>query len=335
MNPCQLVVIFLLLLLPIEDKLQAATPRALEIAQGVYLRPGIQEEFSTHNHGHIANIGFIVGTQGVAVIDTGSNYQEGLALRRMIREITQLPIAYVVLTHMHPDHVLGAAAFKQDKPVYIGHRQLADALARRQSTYLKRMKEILGDIADGTEMIFPSLTVSVDQVKRLDLGGRALYLQAYPTAHTNNDLSIYDESTGTLWLSDLLFVGRIPVVDGSLPGWLKVLDKLSNQPCVDIASARAKPHSAALKDTPESLCGEVKRIVPGHGPVVTRWQQALSDQKHYLEVIAEGIRGIIKKGGTITQAVETVGWEEQDNWLLFREYHGRNVTAVFAELEWE
>jgi quinoprotein relay system zinc metallohydrolase 2 len=333
MNPYRLFAIFLLLL-PIGERLQAGTARALEIAQGVYVRPGIQEELSTHNHGHIANIGFIVGTQRVAVIDTGSNYQEGLVLRRMIREITQLPIEYVVLTHMHPDHVLGAAAFKQDKPVYIGHQQLADALARRQSTYLKRMKEILGDITDGTQIIFPSRKVSVDQVQRLDLGDRTLYLHAYPTAHTNNDLSIYDDSTGTLWLSDLLFVGRIPVVDGSLSGWLKVIDKLSNKSCVDIASAHKK-HSAALKGASERMCREVKRIVPGHGSVVTRWQEALADQRHYLELIAAGIRRIIKKGGTITQAVESVGWEEQDNWLLFREFHGRNVTAVFAELEWE
>ncbi|PUB72500.1 MAG: MBL fold metallo-hydrolase, partial [gamma proteobacterium symbiont of Ctena orbiculata] len=84
------------------DGLQARTADAREIAPGIYVWPGIQEEFSTHNHGHIANTGFIVGSERVAVIDTGSSYREGLALRKMIREITQLPIGYVILTHMHP-----------------------------------------------------------------------------------------------------------------------------------------------------------------------------------------------------------------------------------------
>jgi quinoprotein relay system zinc metallohydrolase 2 len=312
-----------ILLLLIANGLQAHTPNVMEIAPGIYVWPGIQEEFSAHNNGHIANIGFIVGSERVAVIDTGSSYREGLALRNIIREITPLPIAYVILTHMHPDHTLGAAAFKQDKPVYIGHDQLEEALVRRQSTYLTRMKQILGSLADGTQMVFPSRGVSVDQVEKLDLGDRSLYLHAYPTAHTNNDLSVYDDKTGTLWLSDLLFVERIPVVDGSLLGWLKVIDKLSSQACV------------SLSYDAKGQCGEVKRVVPGHGAVVTQWQRALAAQKRYLDFIAKGIRKVIKKGGSITQAVESVGWEEQDSWLLFKEYHGRNVTAVFAELEWE
>jgi quinoprotein relay system zinc metallohydrolase 2 len=321
--PCLCNLAMFVLLSLVAEGLEARTAKVMEIASGIYVRPGIQEEFSTHNHGHIANTGFIVGSERVAVIDTGSSYREGLALRRMIREITPLPIAYVILTHMHPDHTLGAAAFKQDKPLYIGHEQLPDALARRQTTYLKRMKQILGSIADGTEMVFPGRRVSVGQVEKLDLGDRTLHLHAYRTAHTNNDLSVFDDKTGTLWLSDLLFVERIPVVDGSLLGWLKVIDKLSNSACFAIATSGQKQ------------CGEVKRVVPGHGAVVTQWRAALADQKRYLDLIAAGIRKVIKQGGTITQAVESVGWKEQEKWLLFEEFHGRNVTAVFAELEWE
>jgi quinoprotein relay system zinc metallohydrolase 2 len=321
--PCLRHLALVVLLMLSADGLYAQTAKAMEIAPGIYVWPGIQEEFSTHNRGHIANTGFMVGSERVAVLDTGSSYQEGFALRKTIREITTLPIAYVILTHMHPDHSLGAAAFKQDKPIFIGHEQLQDALARRQTTYLTRMKQILGSIADGTEMVFPSQRVSIGQVEKLDLGDRSLYLHAYPTAHTNNDLSVYDDKTGTLWLSDLLFVKHIPVVDGSLVGWLKVIDMLSDRACVTIAS------------DVQGQCSKVKRVVPGHGAVVTQWQAALADQKRYLDFIATGIRKVIKKGGTITEAVENVGWEEQNNWLLFKEYHGRNVTAVFAELEWE
>jgi quinoprotein relay system zinc metallohydrolase 2 len=306
--------------------LQARSAAVMEIAPGVFMWPGDQAEFSAHNQGHIANIGFIVGTERVAVIDTGSSYRQGLELRKAIRETTQLPIAYVILTHMHPDHVLGAAAFEQDKPTYIGHGQLPDALARRQSVYLRRMQEILGEAAKDTQIVFPSKTVAAEHSLTLELGGRRLLLQAYPTAHTNNDLSIYDEKTGTLWLSDLLFVERIPVVDGSILGWLKVIDKLSKQACIEISSANSES---------KEQCAEIKRIVPGHGSVTTQWQQALADQRRYLDFVAAGIRKIISKGGSITQAVESVGWEEQEHWLLFKEFHGRNVTAVFAELEWE
>ncbi|MCU7930802.1 MAG: quinoprotein relay system zinc metallohydrolase 2 [Candidatus Thiodiazotropha sp. (ex Codakia rugifera)] len=289
--------------------LKAQPSEFMEIAPGIYLRPGIQQNFASHNRGHIANIGFIVGKQAVAVIDTGSSYQEGLTLRRAIREITALPIQYVILTHMHPDHTLGAAAFDQDAPVYIGHAQLKDALIRRQTHYLDRLKEVLGSTTEGTRLVLPSAGVEVGRAVRLELGDRILELQAYPTAHTNNDLSVYDRNSGTLWLSDLLFVERIPVVDGSLLGWLGVIDYLDQS--------------------------EAKRVVPGHGPVVTEWKASLADQRRYLDALLSGIRGIVRQNGTIEQAIEQVGQEEKDNWLLFDEYHGRNVTASFVELEWE
>jgi quinoprotein relay system zinc metallohydrolase 2 len=313
---------------------EALGAQAREIASGIYLRSGVQEEFSINNQGHIANIGFIVGTERVAVIDTGSSYHEGLTLRRMIAETTDLPIAYVVLTHMHPDHSLGAAAFDQDNPIYVGHEQLSNALVRRQTVYLDRMRQILGSGAEGTRMVFPSLTVAVNSELTLDLGGRSLVLRAYPTAHTNNDMSVYDDQTGTLWLSDLLFVERIPVVDGSLLGWLKVIEELDSNACAT-GLTTGKRDSKHDKTQDVQACGKVERVVPGHGPVVTQWKKALADQRHYLQHIASGIREIIAKGGTINQAVAKVGWEERDKWLLFREYHGRNITAGFAELEWE
>jgi quinoprotein relay system zinc metallohydrolase 2 len=300
--------IFIAILLLWGD-LQAQSGALKEVAPGIYLRPGIQADASAQNQGHIANIGFIVGSERVAVIDTGGSYQEGLALRRMIREVTPLPIAFVILSHMHPDHVLGAAAFTQDEPAYIGHTQLQDALVRRNSFYLERVRQVLGESAEGTRVILPSKAVGVGPVLELDLGGRILELQAYPTAHTNNDLSVYDPDTGTLWLADLLFVERIPVVDGSLLGWLKVMDGLNGR--------------------------DLERIVPGHGPVVPDWKRALAEQRRYLEVLASGIRRIIRKGGTIKQAVERVGKEEKANWLLFDGYHGRNITTSFVELEWE
>ena len=60
----------------------------------------------------------------------------------------------------------------------------------------------------------------------LELGERKLHIHAYPSAHSDNDLSIYDEQTQTLWLSDLLFMEHTPVIHASLNGWLSVLDDL-------------------------------------------------------------------------------------------------------------
>jgi quinoprotein relay system zinc metallohydrolase 2 len=303
-----------------------------EVAEGIYLQSGIQEDFSGHNRGHIANKGFILGREAVAVIDTGSSYREGLALRKKIREITRLPIKYVILTHMHPDHVLGASAFKQDDPLFVGHEYLRDALERRVSVYLKRMSEILGVFAEGTEMVYPSKTVSLDQAVTLDLGGRELLLSAYPTGHTNNDITVYDSATETLWLSDLLFVERIPVMDGSLLGWIGVIDNFTHEKCTRTSDKKPMINLATRDGT---QCIAVERVVPGHGPIVNEWKQALENERRYLAHLRDGIREVIKRGQSISLAVETVALEERDKWLLFDLYHGRNVTAGFVELEWE
>ncbi len=54
-----------------------------------------------------------------------------------------------------------------------------------------------------------------------------------------------------------------------------------------------------------------------------------------MNTVAEGVRAVIDRGGTIEQAIDTVGYQTSDRWLLFDEYHRRNVTAAFVELEWE
>jgi glyoxylase-like metal-dependent hydrolase (beta-lactamase superfamily II) len=165
----------------------------------------------------------------------------------------------------------------------------------------------LGALANGSEIIAPTLPVNGRMT--LDLGGRALTLQTWKTAHTNNDLTVYDESSGTLWLADLLFVQCTPVIDGSVLGWL-----------ADIAAIRQmNPH----------------RVVPGHGPIDTRWQTSLDAEEAYLASLVRDVRAAIKGGKTMQQAVDTIGLDQRGKWRLFDIYHARNVTAVYAELEWE
>src|SRR5690606_13127397 len=113
-------------------------------------------------------------------------------------------------------------------------------------------------------------------------GGRRLQLTAHPAAHTDADLTVYDEATGTLWLGDLLFVERVPVIDGSLNGWLAVMEQLRGQPA--------------------------RRAVPGHGPSSVAWPGALAAQEAYLSGLRDGLRKIIAAGGTIEQALADPRW---------------------------
>ena len=280
----------------------------VELADGVYVHAGRQEDASAANKGDIANIGFVVGTKCVAVVDSGGTAEVGRALHAAVRRVTPLPVCYVINTHVHPDHIFGNAAFDKAGAQFVGHAKLPAAMGARGRNYLNAVKRDLGDAAAGTEIVPPTLAVQNETA--LDLGGRILKLRAWRTAHTDDDLTVYDEKTDTLWLSDLLFVDRIPVVDGSLRGWLTAIRELH---------AIKPPH----------------HIVPGHGMVDPPWPQALAAEERYLNVLAAEVRAAIKGNRTMQQAIDSVGLGERNEWLLFDSFHRRNVTAAYAELEWE
>ena len=277
-----------------------------EVAPGIHIRRGVDEDATQQNDDAIANIGFIVGHDAVAVIDPGGSLTDGQGLRAAIRATTRLPIKYVVMSHVHPDHIFGAPAFQQDRPQFVGHAQLPRALALRAEFYRKRLEQTLGkDRAGGA--VAPTLLVQ-DHTE-IDLGGRILQLEAHKLAHTDCDLSVFDPTTGTLLPADLLFVGRIPSLDGSLRGWLGELKAL-----------RALP---------------ARRAVPGHGPTSVDWPTGAGDLERYLGVLLRETREAIASGKDIEAAVGTVARSERSRWKLFDDYNGHNVTQAFKELEWE
>lgn len=279
-----------------------------EIAKGAFVHQGVHEIMLPGNLGHIANVGCIIGDEGVAVIDSGGSALHGQHLRKAIRAITTRPIRYVIATHVHPDHVFGHAAFLEDEPVFVGHSKLPGALEARGAYYLDNLRDEFGDIAAGTEVIMPGLLVEDEMT--LDLGNRLLTLRAHPTAHTDNDMTVLDQGSGVLWAGDLVFMERCPVLDGRLLGWLDVLEDLRQ---IGATS-----------------------VVPGHGPVSASWPDALSPELHYLSRLRDEVRAFLERGGLLEDAVEDLGFEdERANWQLFDHYHGRNVSAAYAELEWE
>lgn len=285
----------------------AAPFEVSEVAPGVFVHTGREEEFTAANGGDIANLGFVVGTHSVAVIDSGSSRQLGMELLEAIRARTDLPISHVVNTHVHPDHLLGNVAFTGTGAVMVGHVKLADRLAEAGPYYLANLRTLLGPAFGGTEVVSP--TEGVQGTAVIDLGGRELELRAWPTAHTNTDLSVLDRKTGTLFAGDLVFMERIPVVDGSLLGWLAVLDELERLPA--------------------------QRVVPGHGPAQAPWPAAAAAERRYLEELRDGVRAELRRNRTLDQAVEELPLPTGQRWLLADENHARNVTASYTELEWE
>jgi quinoprotein relay system zinc metallohydrolase 2 len=278
------------------------------VAPGVFAHLGRVAEPNTDNRGDVSNLGFVIGSEGVAVIDTGAAPWMGEALWRAIRARTDLPVTDVVLTHMHPDHVFGTGVFMEMGARVWGHARLGRALADRQANYLDALRELVGE-AEYVGVRTPRISDPVAARAEIDLGDRVLDLRAWPVAHTVNDLTVLDRGSGTLFSGDLVFDRHTPALDGSLRGWRAVLDEMQEM--------------------------AVARVIPGHGGPSLAWPAGAHPLARYLRVLEADTRAAIAAGARLSEAVETVAQEEAEAWQLFDAYNPRNATVAFTELEWE
>ncbi|MBC7787889.1 MAG: quinoprotein relay system zinc metallohydrolase 2 [Methylophilaceae bacterium] len=277
------------------------------LGNGIYVHHGAHLDIDIGYQGDICNISFIIGSKGVAVIDTGGSLKVGNELREAIRKETPLPILYVINTHVHPDHIFGNEAFVQDKAVFIGHEKLVKAMQLRKEAYDKLNLKYLGDDAKGSETVTPSLVVK--DTLDINLGDRTLHLTAYPNAHTNTDVSVMDNKTSTLFTGDLLFIDRTPVLEGDITGLIAAIDKLKTY--------------------------QAKTVVPGHGSTTTDGLTAFNNEQRYLNALLIDIRAGIKSGAGLEKTMDTAAAIEKDKWLLFDIANRRNVNTLYPALEWE
>ncbi|MDA0426496.1 quinoprotein relay system zinc metallohydrolase 1 [Stutzerimonas frequens] len=224
------------LTLPLHAELRY-TLQPRQIADDVWLLEGSTDNFDKANGGNIVNTGFIVTDAGVVVIDSGPSRRYGEAMRAAIASVTDRPVIKLLLTHHHPDHVLGNQAFT-DVPI-AALAGTTELLREQGNAMAENMYRLVGDWMRGTEVALPTETLAPGM---LDIGGRSLRLLAL-RGHTGADLAILDERSGVLFAGDILFYQRALTTPNS-PGldvWLEDLDTLEALPW--------------------------KRLVAGHGPV--------------------------------------------------------------------
>ena len=276
-----------------------------EVAPGVFVHTGSHVGTEHGDRADSANIGFIVGAKCVAVIDTGGSLATGRALPATIKQRVSKPICYVINTHIHFDHVLGNAAFAAPNIEFIGHHNLAIAMTANEIFFTEQFAIELE--RSGPEIIIgPTKTVAGEVM--LDLGERNIVLRAHATADTNADLTVFDVQTSTLWTGDLVFIERLPILDGSLRGWLAWFDKVEAQ--------------------------SIARIVPGHGPASSIWPSGGEAAHVYLKALLNDGRKAIEDGIFLEDAMDSMSADAAVMWLV-NDRHRSNVSKAYRELEWE
>ncbi len=277
-----------------------------EIGPGVFVHIGKHLDIDDGYDGDICNIGFIVGNDSIAVIDSGGSYLVANELLKYISENFKQPVKYVINTHAHLDHVYGNVVFS-DADIY-GHKDLPKALKSRADIYQRINERYLVKISERSPLILTNKFVEINKPEFIDLGNRKIRLQAYQVAHTESDLTVFDEKTKILWSGELVFSESTPVVDGDLHGFVVTWEEISK-------------HGSSV-------------VIPGHG-VPSSKKYAIQPMIEYLDTLRTDIRQFIDNGESLEFAIENAASDQKDKWLLFDIQNKRNVNLIFPMMEWE
>ncbi len=274
----------------------------LEVAPDVYVFMGANEHFSFANGGNILNTGFIVGSDGVIVIDTGPSKQYGEAMRRAISSVTDKPVAQVFISHFHPDHFLGSQGFA-GTPISALPDTVRGIRAQGE-LFNDAMYRLVGPWMKGTEVVVPE---EMPFRSRMRVAGRNLRLLEL-SGHSGRDLAVFDEKSGVLFAADSVFFQRTPTTPhADIAQWLRDLDVLTGIP--------------------------FKVLVPGHGPLV-RDQRAIEQTSAYLRWLHDSLTTRAQQGDSMAEvlAPDASGRAFFDL-AVFGEEYRRSVAHLYPAIE--
>jgi glyoxylase-like metal-dependent hydrolase (beta-lactamase superfamily II) len=283
-------------------------PRAVALADGVYLLPGSSGAADDTNLGRIGNAGFIVGDSGVVAIDTGTSYAHGQALLAAIRAVTDKPVKLALVTHTRPEFLFGGAAFREAGIPIRTHLRTARLMAARCETCLKTLRQTLGDAPmQGTAMYKPDQ--EFEATHELATIGRTLRVLYFGHSSGPGDIAVLDVASGVLFAGGLVDVQRVPdTQDSDFAGWHRAL--------------------SALRELP------LKTVVPGHGAAAAP-ATAIGAVQTYLAQLEARARELVAAGASLSSVPDASELAAYESWDQYETIHRRNASIVFLRVERE
>jgi glyoxylase-like metal-dependent hydrolase (beta-lactamase superfamily II) len=218
------------------DKPLVAEGAAEQIHERVHVIPDGRVEF-------VPNVGIVVGDDAALVIDTAMGAENGARILGEARRIVGDRKLFLTTTHFHPEHAFGAQAFKGEA-TYVANEAQAQELADKGAEYVEMFSGFgpgLAELLEGVELVAPEVVYGGERA-RIELGGIAVELLYYGSAHTRGDQLVLLPEERILFPGDLVenrFLPIFPDEDAEGGRWLELLDRI------------------------EALAPEV--VVPGHG----------------------------------------------------------------------
>jgi cyclase len=225
------------------------------------------------------NIDLLVGKEGLLIIDTG--YEDDASKNdSLIKTISNLPIKYILNTHLHFDHVGGNKKLSEDGAVIVAHEN-----TRQRMLSEWNMPEILGIKAPVTppypEEYLPKICFR-DSLK-VYFNNEIIQCIHFSKSHSDSDVIYYFTESNIIFTGDLFVPNGFAIVDsysgGTIDGYIRAVDNI-------------------LK-----ICNERTVIIPGHGAVSNR--QGLQDYQYLLAESRTRIANLIKEGKTVDEVIAT------------------------------
>lgn len=297
----------LFILSPLAGPAVAQTPAPPSI-----VRANATEKVSAHvwtipdaNASLVPNVGIVVGAKAVLVVDTGLGPRNGRTILAEVARLAPGKRIYLVTTHFHPEHDLGAQAFPADTVLIRSKDQEADIaefglqLARVFADRSPLSAELLAGAA------FRAADITFETERNLDLGGVKARIHAMGPNHTRGDTAVFVEPDGILFAGDVV-MSALPAFASpysSVSHWLASLDRLR-----------------ALNPT---------LIVPSHGP--NGGVELIEAYRRYLTAVRDRTAAAKRAGRSVEDTVAAVGAELRPTFPDPRDRLGGAIRAAYRE----
>ena len=254
-----------------------------------------------------ARVSFIVGPRGVAVIDTGLTYRDGLAVLGAIERTTHAPVRLAILTHPSQEAIFGAAAFQERGVAIAMHADAAALMRSRCDACLERLRDALGTSAmQGTRVVVPDRLVRDGEVMN-DIG-RPLAIVAPGWTSAPGAIGVFDAATSTLAAGSLVSIASIPDLrDADPERWRPALERLAKLRCA--------------------------HLVPAHGRAGACADIAL--HARYLEDLETRVRELFARGIELGDIGAPSELPQYASWDRYAALHRANASRVYLRLERE